>query len=46
MNDVIIQDLQRCINFERLSDLNNEGFNNYVIREQDNKLLLTWELPY
>jgi len=44
MNDVIIQDLQRCINFERLSDLNNEGFNNYIIREKDRKIFLTWEL--
>jgi len=44
MNDVIIQDLQRCINFERLSDLTNEGFNNYIIREKDRKIFLTWEL--
>jgi len=44
MNDVIIQDLQHCINFERLSDLTNEGFNNYIIREKDRKIFLTWEL--
>ena len=46
MNDVIIQDMKRFINFERLLDFENEQFNNYVIQEKDNKLLLTWELPY
>ena len=45
MNDVIIQDMKRFINFERLLDFENEQFNNYVIQEKDNKIFLTWELP-